>query len=89
MGHGAAVKLGEDKASGVKAKLGVYLFVLYTAAYALFVGISVIQPSLMESTFMGQTLAVAYGMGLIVFAFVLAIIYNRFCSRAEQQMNNS
>jgi uncharacterized membrane protein (DUF485 family) len=88
MGHGPAVKLGEDKASGFKAKLGMYLFVLYTSAYVLFVGISVIQPSLMESTFMGQTLAVAYGMGLIVFAFVLAIIYNRSCSRAEQQLNS-
>jgi uncharacterized membrane protein (DUF485 family) len=89
MGHGPAVKLGVDKASGYKAKLGVYLFVPYTLAYVIFVGISVLQPSLMESAFMGQTLAVAYGMGLIVFAFVLAIIYNRFCSRAEQQMNNS
>jgi uncharacterized membrane protein (DUF485 family) len=88
MGHGPAVKLGVDNASGYKAKLGVYLFVLYTLAYVVFVGISVFQPSLMESAFMGQTLAVAYGMGLIVSAFVLAIIYNRFCSRAEQRLNN-
>ena len=88
MGHGPAVKLGEDKASGYKAKLGVYLFVLYTLGYVVFVGISVVQPSLMESTFMGQTLAVAYGMGLIICAFVLAIIYNRFCSRAEQRLNH-
>jgi len=88
MGHGPAVKLGEDKASGYKAKLGVYLFVFYTLAYVVFVGISVLQPSLMESAFMGQTFAVAYGMVLILSAFVLAIVYNHFCSRAEQRLNN-
>jgi hypothetical protein len=31
---------------------------------------------------------VAYGMVLIVSAFVLAIVYNHFCTRAEQRLNN-
>jgi uncharacterized membrane protein (DUF485 family) len=87
MGHGPAVKLGVDNASGYKTKLGIWLFLLYSGIYAVFVGINVVDPSLMGSSVMGQTMAVGYGIGLIVFAFVLAIIYNRFCTKAEERMN--
>ncbi len=87
MGHGPAVKLGKDNASGYKTKIGICMFILYTLCYSGFVAIGTIDPSLMEMNFGGLNLAVVYGMGLIVFAFVLAIIYNGLCTKAELRMN--
>lgn len=87
MGHGPAVKLGKDNASGYKTKLGIGMFIVYTIVYAGFVAINAVQPSLMQKIIMGQTLAVVYGFGLIVFALVLAVIYNRLCTAAEARLN--
>ena len=36
--------------------------------------------------FFGLNLAVTYGFGLIVFAFVLGLIYNRICALKERSM---
>lgn len=87
MGHGPAVKLGKDNASGYKTRLGIWMFLLYTLIYAIFVGINSVNPSLLEITFMGQTLAVIYGFGLIFLAFLMAIVYNFFCNSAEARLN--
>ncbi|MCK4536030.1 MAG: DUF485 domain-containing protein [Desulfuromonadales bacterium] len=87
MGHGPAVKLGKDDATSYKTKLGVSMFIVYTLVYAAFVGINAVSPAVMQKVIFGQTLAVVYGMGLIVFALVLAIIYNHFCTAAEKRMN--
>lgn len=87
MGHGQAVKLGKDDAAKYKTKLGVWMFLLYTLVYAGFVVINAVQPALMEKVVFGQTLAVVYGFGLIGFALVLAMIYNKFCTAAEKRMN--
>lgn len=87
MGHGPAVKLGRDDAATYKTRLGVWMFILYTLVYAGFVVINAVNPGLMQKVIMGQTLAVIYGFGLIAFAFVLAIIYNQFCTAAEKRMN--
>ena len=87
MGHGPAVKLGKDNASSYKTRIGLWMFTLYTLIYAGFVGINIVKPSVMASTFGGLNLAVIYGIGLIVFAFVLAMIYNHFCTAAEKRLN--
>lgn len=87
MGHGPAVKLGRDDAAAYKTKLGIYMFILYTLTYAGFVVINAVKPELMEIIVFGQTLAVVYGFGLIGFALVLAMIYNKFCTAAEKRMN--
>lgn len=87
MGHGPAVKLGKDNASGYKTRLGIIMFIIYTLSYAVFVGINTVKPSLMQTIVAGQTLAVIYGFFLIVFALVLAIIYNRLCNAAEARLN--
>lgn len=87
MGHGPAVKLGKDYASGYKTKLGISMFIVYTLVYAIFVGINTVNPAAMETVVMGQTLAVIYGFGLIFLAFVMAIVYNHFCTAAEARLN--
>ena len=69
MDHGPAVELGVDKASGKKAKLGVWLFILYTIVYAIFVAIGVLNYEAMGKIVLGnQNLAVVFGFGLIVLA---------------------
>ena len=87
MGHGPAVKLGKDNAARYKTRLGITMFIVYTLTYFGFVVINAVNPALMEKVYFGQTLAVLYGFFLIIFAFVLAIIYNRFCTAAEARMN--
>ena len=49
--------------------------------------INAVNPALMQKIIFGQTLAVVYGFGLIIFAFILAIIYNQFCTAAEKRLN--
>jgi len=75
-----------------KSKLGVRLFFVYLVCYAGFVIIGVFEYELLATTvFAGLNLAVTYGIGLIVFAIVLGIIYNYYCTKYEDQaeeMNN-
>ena len=88
MQHGPAVKLGEDRASGKKAKIGVWLFIVYSLVYGGFVTIGVANYKLMgKIVFAGQNLAVIYGFGLIVLAIIMGLIYNSVCTRLENKMN--
>lgn len=88
MDHGPAAKLGVDHASKRKAKIGVWLFIVYSLVYAGFVAIGVANYELMGKKVLGgQNLAVVYGFGLIVFAIILGIIYNAICTRLEDKMN--
>lgn len=71
-----------------KARLGVWLFFLYTLVYSGFVAIGVTNYELMGKKVLGeQTLAIVYGIGLIVFAVVLGVIYNFLCTRYEDKMD--
>lgn len=87
MGHGPAAKLGKDNAAAYKTRLGIIMFVIYTLTYASFVVLNAVKPSVMQVIVMGQTLAVVYGFFLIIFAFVLAMIYNFMCNAAEARLN--
>jgi len=87
MAHGPAVKLGKDNAASYKTKLGIKMFIAYTLVYAGFVVINATRPHIMQEVVFGQTLAVVYGFGLLGFALVLAIIYNRLCNAAEARLN--
>ena len=87
MAHGPAVKLGKDNAASYKTRLGISMFIVYTLTYFGFVVINAAKPELMQNIYFGQTLAVLYGFFLILFAFVLAIIYNHFCTAAEKRLN--
>lgn len=88
MDHGPAAVLNEDKASGRKARLGVWMFILYSIVYAGFVAIGVINYELMGKIVLGeQNLAVVYGIGLILFAIILGLIYHWRCNKFENEMN--
>ncbi len=63
-------------------RTGLWLFVVYLALYAGFMGLSTFAPQVMKiRPFGGLNLAVLYGFGLILAALILAIIYLLLCRR--------
>ena len=86
--HEPAKQSGDDLASSYKSRLGVRMFLVYAVVYAGFVLINVLWPKVMGIIIIrGLNLAVVYGFGLIVFAMVLALIYNWMCSRKEKELD--
>jgi len=64
------------------ARLGIGLFFIYLAIYAGFVLLSAFDPDVMAKPmdlFGGLNVAIGYGMGLILAAFVLAAVYILMC----------
>jgi uncharacterized membrane protein (DUF485 family) len=57
------------------ARWGLVLFWMYFIAYAVFVALCAFRWQVMKKQVLGVNLAIAYGFGLIGFAFVLAVIY--------------
>ena len=85
--HEPAAPSGKDPASEYKKRIGVVMFIVYSAVYAGFVLINVISPLTMDKiVFLGLNLAVVYGFGLIVLALILALIYNHMCGLKEAEL---
>jgi len=62
------------------ARLGLLLFAIYCVVYFGFVLVNAFAPRWMSDvTWSGVNLAVLWGMGLIVLAFGLALIYGVLC----------
>jgi len=86
--HEPAAQSGPDLASAYKTRLGVWMCLVYALIYAGFVAINLAKPQLMEEVvFIGLNLAVVYGMGLIVIALILALVYNGLCTRKETKLS--
>lgn len=78
----------EEKESTTRRKslLGIRLFFVYLFFYAGFVAIGVFQYELLSIQILGGlNLALAYGIGLIVFAVILGVVYNYFCTKYEDE----
>ncbi len=62
------------------ARMGLVLFVFYLAAYIGFVVLAAVSPTIMGRTSLGGVnVAVLYGFGLILGAFIVSIIYMLLC----------
>ena len=73
-----------------KSKLGVRLFFIYLICYAGFVALGVFNYELLSTTvFSGLNLAVVYGIGLILFAVIMGIIYNYYCTKYEDDADKA
>ena len=82
--HEPAAKTGKDPAASFKTRVGVWMFLVYAAFYAAFVGVNLYDPLLMEKTIMfGLNLATVYGFALIIVALIQALIYDLMCRRRE------
>ena len=77
-----------EKAIAQKSRLGLILFFIYSAVYAGFVVIGVMEPQLLGKKIMGQNLSVLYGIGLIVLAIIMGVLYHYFCSKFEDRFNS-
>ena len=61
-------------------RLGLFFFLIYLSLYGGFVVLSAFWPGAMElMPLAGINLAIVYGFGLIVSAFVLALTYGKLC----------
>jgi uncharacterized membrane protein (DUF485 family) len=56
-------------------RVALILFVIYVLFYTAFVALSAFSPATMKIDIGGVNLAIVYGFGLIILAFVLALIY--------------
>ena len=73
-----------SQATARQTRYGLMLFLVYVILYGLFVYLSAFRPDVMSSRpFGGVNLAVLYGLGLIIAAIVLALIYMVICRRAS------
>ncbi len=88
MEHGPASDWSKDKASKFKTRIGIWMFMLYTIIYLGFILNCTLNPALMASDIGGSNLAIIYGFGLIIFALMLAFVYNAICSAAEEELND-
>jgi uncharacterized membrane protein (DUF485 family) len=86
--HEPAAPKGKDYGSVYKTRLGVWMFLLYALVYVGFMAINVVSPKTMamSTPVFGLNLALVYGFGLIIFALLLALIYNRMCTRRENAL---
>lgn len=75
-----AANLDNAATAARNARYGLWLFAVYLLLYGGFVGINAFAPQWMEiRPLAGINLAILYGMGLIVAAFVLALLYGWLC----------
>lgn len=78
----AAAKLDSAATAARNARHGLRLFAVYLLLYGGFVGINAFAPQWMEiRPVAGINLAILYGMGLILAAFVLALLYGWLCRK--------
>jgi uncharacterized membrane protein (DUF485 family) len=65
----------------MKSRIGLAFFFIYLVFYMGFVLMNTFAMDLMETTpYAGVNLAVLYGFGLILAAFILAVLYGIICS---------
>ena len=76
-----ATREPHDHASAARnARYGAILFLLYLLMYGGFVAINAFNPDAMDTVVLaGVNLALIYGLGLILAAIVLALIYSWLC----------
>ncbi len=62
------------------SRIGLKLFAVYLLLYGGFVLLNTFSPTTMEATpIEGINVAILYGFGLIISAFVLALLYGLLC----------
>ena len=67
------------------SRIGLTLFWIYVLLYGGFIGLVLFRPDLLSKRpFGGVNLAIAYGMGLIAGALLLAVLYMAACRSVER-----
>jgi len=72
------------------SRIGRILFLLYLLLYGGFVLLNTFSPTTMEATpIEGINVAILYGFGLIVSAFLLALLYGFLCTEDGDTIEGS
>jgi len=72
------------------SRLGLILFLLYLLLYGGFVFLNAFSPETMERTpWAGVNLAISYGFGLILAAFVMAMLYGFFSQESPNESGDN
>ena len=66
------------------ARYALWLFTVYVIFYGGFVALCTFRPDLMGADLAGVNLAIVYGLGLIVLAFLLALLYMAMCRQGRK-----
>jgi uncharacterized membrane protein (DUF485 family) len=78
----AAAHDEHPEVSAANARAGLWLFFVYLALYAGFMGLASFAPQAMgRPVLAGVNLAITYGIGLILGALVVAAIYMWICGK--------
>jgi uncharacterized membrane protein (DUF485 family) len=84
----AAENDDHPQVSAANARAGLWLFFVYLAFYAGFMGLAAFAPQAMGVPVLaGVNLAITYGMGLIGGAFVIAAVYMWACGRNARRFH--
>ncbi len=79
-----------EEISARNARYGMVLFLVYLAVYSVYVVLNAFKPTVMDAVpLLGVNLAVLFGLGLIVLALVLALVYAWLCRSARNGSNES
>jgi len=84
MEHGPPTEWEKEKSEGFKTRLGIYMFIAYTALYLAFVFLCVLGPKLVAKSVGSLNIAITFGFALIIVAIIQALVYNYLCSRKER-----
>lgn len=89
-GHSAENRQFASKQESQRnARYGGILFLVYLVVYAIYVGLNTFAPETMDQVpFAGLNLAILFGVGLIVLALILALIYSWLCRAAVSHFPN-
>jgi uncharacterized membrane protein (DUF485 family) len=75
-------RVDASESTAAQSRYGLMLFFFYVILYGLFVYLSAFRADIMaRRPFGGVNLAVLYGLGLIIAAIVLALIYMVICRK--------
>ncbi|MFN9369203.1 MAG: DUF485 domain-containing protein [Planctomycetia bacterium] len=76
----------EAAATGARARIGLGLFAVYVLLYAGFMVLVLVRPDWLATRPLGGVnLAITYGLGLIVAALVLAMVYMAACRIVDRR----
>jgi uncharacterized membrane protein (DUF485 family) len=85
--HEKSSEWKKDNASSLKELLGRWFCLLYSMVYAGFIFVNVASPQFMGIDVGSLNVAIVYGFALILFAMILALIYNHVSTHAEELLN--
>ena len=70
------------------SRIGLFLFFIYFLLYAGFMSLTTFRFQALAAPVAGVNWAIVYGMGLIVAAFALAIVYMATCDTDEDEVES-